>query len=111
MCSPDRCRALSCADAPGAPAGHLAGVTMGAGGLIIGFTVLSAFTATRVYLSEQFPTALRGRGHIFGVSFGRLFAEGLAPFLMEPHTGSATISSVRFWSSSQSAPSSPGVRP
>jgi MFS family permease len=72
-------------------AGHLAGVTMVAGGLIIGFTVLSAFTATRVYLSEQFPTALRGRGHIFGESFGRLFAGGLAPFLMEPHTGSATI--------------------
>ena len=72
-------------------AGDLAGVMMVAGGLIIGFTVLSAFTATRVYLSEQFPTALRGRGHIFGESFGRLFAGGLAPFLMEPHTGSATI--------------------
>ena len=72
-------------------AGDYAGVTMVAGGLIIGFTVLSAFTATRVYLSEQFPTALRGRGHIFGESFGRLFAGGLAPFLMEPHTGSAVI--------------------
>ena len=71
--------------------GGYAGVVMVAGGLIIGFTVLSAFTATRVYLSEQFPTALRGRGHIFGESFGRLFAGGLAPFLMEPHTGSATI--------------------
>jgi len=72
-------------------AGDYAGVAMVAGGLIIGFTVLSAFTATRVYLSEQFPTALRGRGHIFGESFGRLFAGGLAPFLMEPHTGSAPI--------------------
>jgi MFS family permease len=72
-------------------AGDYAGVVMTAGGLIIGFTVLSAFTATRVYLSEQFPTALRGRGHIFGESFGRLFAGGLAPFLMEPHTGSAVI--------------------
>jgi MFS family permease len=71
--------------------GDFAGVTMVAGGLIIGFTVLSAFTATRVYLSEQFPTELRGRGHIFGESFGRLFAGGLAPFLMEPHTGSAPI--------------------
>jgi hypothetical protein len=70
---------------------HLAGdfgaVLMTAGALITGFTVLSAFTATRVYLSEQFPTALRGCGHIFGESFGRLFA----PFLMEPYTGSATI--------------------
>jgi MFS family permease len=72
-------------------AGDYAGVAMVAGGLIMGFTVLSAFTATRVYLSEQFPTALRGRGHIFGESFGRLFAGGLAPFLMEPHTGSAPI--------------------
>lgn len=72
-------------------AGDFAGLAMTAGGLIIGFTVLSAFTATRIYLSEQFPTALRGRGHIFGESFGRLFAGGLAPFLMEPHTGSATI--------------------
>jgi MFS family permease len=71
--------------------GEYAGVVMVAGGLIMGFTVLSAFTATRVYLSEQFPTALRGRGHIFGESFGRLFAGGLAPFLMEPHTGSAAI--------------------
>jgi MFS family permease len=72
-------------------AGEYASVAMVAGGLIIGFTVLSAFTATRVYLSEQFPTALRGRGHIFGESFGRLFAGGLAPYLMEPHTGSAPI--------------------
>jgi MFS transporter, putative metabolite:H+ symporter len=72
-------------------AGDFAGVLMVAGGLIIGFTVLSAFTACRVYLSEQFPTALRGRGHIFGESFGRLFAGGLVPFLMEPHTGSPTI--------------------
>jgi MFS family permease len=72
-------------------AGDYAGVAMVAGGLIIGFTVLSAFTACRVYLSEQFPTALRGRGQPFGESTGRLFAGVLAPFLMEPHTGSAPI--------------------
>jgi MFS family permease len=71
--------------------GDYAGVVMVTGGLIIGFTVLSAFTACRVYLSEQFPTALRGRGHIFGEAFGRLFAGGLVPFLMEPNTGSPTI--------------------
>ena len=53
--------------------------------------MLSAFTACRVYLSEQFPTALRARGQPFGESFGRLFAGVLAPFLMEPHTGSAPI--------------------
>jgi MFS family permease len=71
--------------------GPLAAVVMVTGGLITGFTVLSAFTATRVYLSEQFPTALRGRGHIFGESFGRLFAGGLAPFLMAPYVGSPMI--------------------
>jgi MFS family permease len=72
-------------------AGNLATVAMVTGALITGFTVLSAFTACRVYLSEQFPTALRGRGQPFGESTGRLFAGVLAPFLMEPHTGSATI--------------------
>ena len=72
-------------------AGQYATVVMVAGGLITGFTVLSAFTAVRVYLSEQFPTALRGRGHIFGESSGRLFAGVLAPFLMEPYTASPTI--------------------
>ena len=71
--------------------GGYATVVMVAGALITGFTVLSAFTACRVYLSEQFPTALRGRGQPFGESTGRLFAGVLAPFLMEPHTGSATI--------------------
>jgi hypothetical protein len=56
-----------------------------------GFTALSAATAFRVYLSEQFPTALRGRGHIFGESFARMFSGVLAPFLMAPNTGSPTI--------------------
>jgi MFS family permease len=72
-------------------AGQYASVMMVTGALITGFTVLSAFSATRVYLSEQFPTALRGRGHIFGESFSRLFAGVLAPFLIVPHTGSPTI--------------------
>jgi MFS transporter, putative metabolite:H+ symporter len=72
-------------------AGASATIVMAAGGLITGFTVLSAFTATRVYLSEQFPTALRGRGQPFGESFGRIFAGVLAPFLMVSHTASPTI--------------------
>ena len=72
-------------------AGDYATVVMVAGALITGFTVLSAFTAVRVYLSEQFPTALRGRGHIFGELVSRLFAGVLAPFLMELHTSSPTI--------------------
>jgi MFS family permease len=47
-------------------AGPHARALMIAGGLITGFTVVSAFPATLLYLSEQFPTALRGRGHLFG---------------------------------------------
>ena len=37
------------------------------------------------------PDGIAGRGQPFGESTGRLFAGVLAPFLMEPHTGSATI--------------------
>jgi MFS transporter, putative metabolite:H+ symporter len=69
-------------------AGEYANVLMSAGAMITGFTALSSFPAVRVYLSEQFPTALRGRGNIFGEAFGRIFAGVLAPFLIEPHTGS-----------------------
>jgi MFS transporter, AAHS family, benzoate transport protein len=72
-------------------AGQYATIVMVAGALITGFTALSAGTAARIYLSEQFPTALRGRGHIFGESFGRIFSGVLAPFLMAPFTGSPTI--------------------
>jgi MFS family permease len=72
-------------------AGEYARALMIAGGLIVGFTVVSAFPATRMYLSEQFPTALRGRGHIFGESCGKIFGGGLLPFFMTPHTGSPAI--------------------
>jgi putative MFS transporter len=72
-------------------AGHYATVVFVAGALITGFTVLSTFTAVRVYLSEQFPTALRGRGQYFGESCGRFVAGVVAPFMLEPYTGSPTI--------------------
>ena len=72
-------------------AGHYATVVFVAGALITGFTVLSTFTAVRVYLSEQFPTALRGRGQYFGELCGRFFAGVVAPFVLEPYTGSPTI--------------------
>ncbi|HTV46401.1 MAG TPA: MFS transporter [Stellaceae bacterium] len=72
-------------------AGPYATPVMVSGALITGFTALSGATAFRVYLSEQFPTALRGRGHIFGESVGRIFSAVLAPFLMEPHVGSPTV--------------------
>jgi MFS transporter, putative metabolite:H+ symporter len=72
-------------------AGPYATTVMVTGALITGFTALSCATAFRVYLAEQFPTALRGRGHIFGESVGRIFSGVTAPFLMEPHTGSPVI--------------------
>ena len=71
--------------------GSYANVMMSAGAMILGFTALSCFPAVRVYLSEQFPTSLRGRGSIFGEAFGRIFAGVLAPFMIEPHTGSPVI--------------------
>jgi MFS family permease len=67
--------------------GNLAGILMTTGAIVLGFTALSSFTVVRVYLSEQFPTELRGRGNVFGEAFGRIFAGVLAPFLMEPHVG------------------------
>jgi putative MFS transporter len=72
-------------------AGPYATVAMTAGAIITGVTVLSSFPAVRVYLSEQFPTALRGRGHFFGEATGRIFSGVLTPFFLEPYTGSATI--------------------
>ena len=71
--------------------GTNATVAMTAGAIITGFTVLSSFTAVRVYLSEQFPTALRGRGHFFGEATARVFSGVLAPFLLEPYTGNPTV--------------------
>ena len=71
--------------------GEYATVAMSAGAIITGLTVLSSFTAVRVYLSEQFPTQLRGRGHFFGEATARVFAGVLAPYLLEPYTDSATI--------------------
>jgi MFS transporter, putative metabolite:H+ symporter len=72
-------------------AGSFKTVVFVAGALITGFTVLSTFTAVRVYLSEQFPTALRGRGQYFGESCGRFVAGVVAPYLLEPYTGSPMI--------------------
>jgi|GEM_PF-387093 MFS family permease len=72
-------------------AGPAATIVFSAGALITGFTTLSIFPAVRMYLSEQFPTALRGRGHFFGESFARIFAGVLVPFVMVSHTASPTI--------------------
>lgn len=72
-------------------AGPLAAVVFIGGGLITGFTVLSAFPCTRVYLSEQFPTSLRGRGHFFGELSARLFAGVLFPLFLERYTASPEV--------------------
>ena len=72
-------------------AGQYAMIVMVTGALMTGFTALSTATAFRIYLSEQFPTALRGRGHVFGELVGRIFSGVTAPFLMAPHTGSPAI--------------------
>jgi MFS transporter, putative metabolite:H+ symporter len=72
-------------------AGPLASVVFIAGALITGFTVLSAFPCTRVYLSEQFPTELRGRGHFFGESSARLVSGVLFPLFLERYTGSPVV--------------------
>jgi len=72
-------------------AGPLAPVVFIAGALITGFTVLSAFPCTRVYLSEQFPTALRGRGHFFGESSARLVSGVAFPLFLERYTASPVV--------------------
>ena len=71
--------------------GAFAAVVFIAGALIAGFTVLAAFPCTRVYLSEQFPTDLRGRGHFFGESTARLFAGVLFPLFLERYTASPVV--------------------
>jgi putative MFS transporter len=71
--------------------GPLAAVVFIAGALITGFTVLSAFPCTRVYLSEQFPTELRGRGHFFGESSARLFSGVAFPLFIERFTASPVV--------------------
>jgi len=71
--------------------GPAATVVFIAGGLITGFTVLSAFPCTRVYLSEQFPTELRGRGHFFGESTARMFSGVLFPLFLERFTASPVV--------------------
>ena len=72
-------------------AGAAATMVFSIGALITGFTTLSCFPAVRMYLSEQFPTALRGRGHFFGESFARIFAGVIVPYVMVSHTASPTI--------------------
>lgn len=61
------------------------------GAVITGFTVLSSFPAVRIYMTEQFPTNIRGRGYFFSEMFGRVVAGIAIPFLISGYTGSAVI--------------------
>jgi len=71
--------------------GNLATIVFSIGALITGMTVLSSFPVTRMYLSEQFPTALRGRGHFLGETVARLLGGVVAPYLLAPYIGSPLI--------------------
>ena len=71
--------------------GNLAAIVFSIGALITGMSVLSSFPATRMYLSEQFPTSLRGRGHFLGETVARLLGGVVAPFLLAPYIGSPVI--------------------
>lgn len=71
--------------------GSVAAIVFSIGALITGMTVLSSFPATRMYLSEQFPTSLRGRGHFLGETVARLLGGVVAPFLLAPYIASPVI--------------------
>jgi MFS transporter, putative metabolite:H+ symporter len=78
----------------------LAGTTFGVaaptltftiGVVIAGLTVLSCFPAVRMYMTEQFPTNIRGRGYFLSEMTGRAVAGIAIPYLMAGHTASPTI--------------------
>jgi putative MFS transporter len=61
------------------------------GVVITGLTVLSSFPAVRIYMTEQFPTSIRGRGYFLAEMIGRAVAGIPVPFLLSQHLGSPTI--------------------
>jgi MFS transporter, putative metabolite:H+ symporter len=78
----------------------LAGTTFGVaaptltftiGVVIAGLTVLSCFPAVRMYMTEQFPTNIRGRGYFLSEMTGRAVAGIAIPYLMAGYTASPTI--------------------
>ncbi|MDQ7093558.1 MFS transporter [Desulfosporosinus sp. PR] len=50
--------------------------------VILGLTVLSSWPSIRVYMTEQFPTALRGRGYFLGECVGRFIGGIPIPFIL-----------------------------
>lgn len=61
------------------------------GVIVTGVTVLSCFPAVRIYMTEQFPTNLRGRGYFFAEMVGRAVAGIPIPFFMAGYIGSPTV--------------------
>lgn len=62
------------------------------GGVVIaGMTVISSFPSVRIYMTEQFPTNLRGRGYFLSEMLGRVVAGIIIPYCVASHTGSPTI--------------------
>ncbi len=53
--------------------------------------VQSGFSATGIHLFGQFLMTVCGRGRHLGQPCGTLFARGLPPFFMAPHSGSPPI--------------------
>lgn len=61
------------------------------GVVITGLTVLSSFPAVRIYMTEQFPTSIRGRGYFLSEMIGRFAAGIVIPYFVAGHTASPTI--------------------
>lgn len=66
-------------------------VVFATGAVISGMTVISSFPSVRIYMTEQFPTNLRGRGYFFSEMAGRVIAGILIPFFIARHTASPVI--------------------
>ena len=62
-----------------------------AGVVIAGMTVISSFPSVRIYMTEQFPTNLRGRGYFLSEMLGRVVAGIIIPYFIAGHTGSPAI--------------------
>ena len=62
-----------------------------AGVVITGLTVLSSFPGVRIYMTEQFPTNIRGRGYFLSEMLGRLVAGIAIPYFISGYTASPTI--------------------
>jgi putative MFS transporter len=61
------------------------------GTFIVGFSVISSFPVVRIYMTEQFPTELRGRGYFLSEAIGRGIAGIAIPYFIIGHLASPII--------------------